>query len=66
MMGQKASSSQVIGGLQPTSQRSTLKAPRYSSGNQNYFSAKQQTILGTESHTDKQMSQTCKHLNFNV
>jgi hypothetical protein len=36
-MGQKASSSQVIGGGQHASQKNSLKAPRYSG---NYFSVK--------------------------
>lgn len=64
-MGQKASSSQVIGGGQHASQKNSLKAPRYSG---NYFSAKQHLTDGTgsESHTDKPMSQTCKNLNFNI
>ena len=51
----KASSSQLIGGVLPASQKNSLKAPRYSSSNQNYFSVKS-AGPGAESHTDKQMS----------
>lgn len=53
-MGPKASSSQVIGGTQPSSHKNSLKAPRYSSGNaSNYFSGLQPTVGGSTTATEE-------------